>query len=359
MLQTSEKRRAVGEAHRALRDFREFRASLRHLSAATVQSGRRTNSLTALTQATEFHPQAVSEIPMWEAFQHRVGAFVQPPFESREYPSFMPMVDNWRTRIVSDRGMTPTVLETGIEGIAGPSITVPTHDDADPTGGPVKREELAQRPPRTFEFALSGDLARYGLSLSLEAGVEATPVVHSFPSYTWSGPRDPSVGPPRPARETDETAAPLGYFTGIGREGGAGRIWEYAIRRSTAPSKPDPVEVFSHIPPQLEALFRKIEELPEDWNSYGAARISPWSIAEARRIINEGMGLGLPAPAVSPASGASVSIEWQTDNADLVIDVDPQQGITYLMVNRASGVEIEGELNAGNRSEVLRKVMDF
>ena len=86
------------------------------------------------------------------------------------------------------------------------------------------------------------------------------------------------------------------------------------------------MNAFSHIPPQLEARLRDIGRLPQDWNSYGAARISPWAIAEARMIANEAIGLGLPVPAVSPASGASVGIEWQTSNADLVIDRRPPPG---------------------------------
>lgn len=122
--------------------------------------------------------------------------------------------------------------------------------------------------------------------------------------------------------------------------------------------RPREVEAFPHIPQQLEALFREIKELPENWNSYGAARISQWSITQARKIVNDGLALGLAVPRVSPASGASVGIEWQTDNADLVIDVDPRQGITYLTVDKTSGAEIEGELNVDNRFEILRKVTD-
>ena len=117
------------------------------------------------------------------------------------------------------------------------------------------------------------------------------------------------------------------------------------------------MNAFSHIPPQLEARLRDIGRLPQDWNSYGAARISPWAIAEARMIANEAIGLGLPVPAVSPASGASVGIEWQTSNADLVIDVDPHQGISYLLVNRTSGTETEGEMDSTNRPEILTKVL--
>lgn len=106
---------------------------------------------------------------------------------------------------------------------------------------------------------------------------------------------------------------------------------------------------------QLESLLAQIEALPENWNSYGAARISHWSIAQAAMTIKEALNLGLPLPAVSPASGASIGIEWKTPNAELLLDIDPQQGITYLIVDHARGTELEGELTADNQSGIIRK----
>ena len=117
-------------------------------------------------------------------------------------------------------------------------------------------------------------------------------------------------------------------------------------------------DTMNHIPPKLKARFQMIAELQEDWNSYGASPISPWSISQARSIINKGMAMGLPAPAVAPATGASVSIEWQTGNAGLIIDVDPQQGLTYLIADKAGGTETEGELNESNLSHILQKATD-
>ena len=114
-------------------------------------------------------------------------------------------------------------------------------------------------------------------------------------------------------------------------------------------------DTMNHIPPKLKARFQMIAELQEDWNSYGASPISPWSISQARAIANEGIALGLPAPAVAPATGASVSIEWRTGHADLIIEISPQEGLTYLLVDAASQSETEGEINDSNRSQILRK----
>ena len=363
MLQTSEIRRAVGQANKTPKDFQEYRASFGHLfvHAANVPSDRWPNSLAALTQVTGLHAQEVSTVPTREFFlSTTVDPFPHHTIEPREYFSSELMSNYWRDRIVSGAGATPAVIETGIQGAIGRVITVPTHDVTTPPGDPVNIEAPTQEPPRNVELTLSGHLTQFSQDPSTDAGIAPDLVVRGLPQlvfmpYTQPVSRDPSVGPPIPIHDIHSIAALSGYLAGIGREE-FGQPWEYATT-SDALNKPDPVDVFPHIPPQLEALFQEIEELPENWNSYGAARISRWSITEARSITDEGIGLGLPVPAVSPASGSSVGIEWQTSNADLIIDVDPQQGITYLIVDRTSGVEIEGELNAGNRSEVLRKVM--
>ena len=120
-----------------------------------------------------------------------------------------------------------------------------------------------------------------------------------------------------------------------------------------------------HIPPELEARFRKISELQKDWNSYGAAPISPWAIDQARSLVNTAMSSGLPAPAVSPAAGASVSIEWQTQSSELIIDVDPHHGTTYLIADRDNGngdngdsrPNIEGDLNDHNLLQILNNFL--
>ena len=362
MLQISEARRAAWEGHRALRDFQEARALLGHLAAANVRSYRLSNSPDASTQAMRLHADATKKIPMGEAFKHIAAESVQVFPRPRDYSSFMPIGSDWGAHTVPDGGTAPTLLETGIEELLGPGIMVLTHDAESPAGDTVNKGKPAQQMPGVFEAAFPGDLVGHVLDQPLDTVAEVFSVGHGAPRpmfipYTQTGAQDPSARPPGLVLETDDKAALLDRLTNIVREASAVVIWEYATRRSAATSEPDPVEVISHIPPQLEGLFREIEGLPENWNSYGAARISSWSIVEARKIVNEGMGLGLLAPAVSPASGGSVGIEWQTDNAELVIDVDPQQGVTYLVVERASGAEIEGELNADNQSEVLRKAM--
>ena len=130
---------------------------------------------------------------------------------------------------------------------------------------------------------------------------------------------------------------------------------------SHATSRPseESIDNYQHIPKRLMDLFSEIENLSEDWDSYGAARISSWSIAEAKKIVNDGMGLSLGSPAVSPASGAAVGIEWRTGGGELVIDVDPKLGITYFIAEARSGAEDEGEMDDDNRLGILQRIKDL
>ena len=363
MLQTSDIRRAIGETERGLRNSPMPRRPLPHLSQEDVQIERRPNYLAVSHQAVTPNVQAFIEDTMQELYLHRgyESALVSPV--PGNHLSLMPLAADSQAPTIAIKGVTLTVPETRIERVVGPLTKVPTRGAPDHLEDSVQTEEQSQKPPRTSDLILSDYLPRYRLDPALHTAIKTVPHAHNpsqlmLISYIQSDPRDSWVEPP-PAVDTVDKAALFTRLTGIGREEFGYGIWDHPIRRTDASGKPGPVEVFSHIPSHLEDLFREIEGLPEDWNSYGASPISPWSIAEARRITNEGMRLGLSAPAVSPASGASVGIEWQTNNTDLMIDVDPQQGITYLIVDRASGVETEGELNAGNLSGVLHQVMGF
>ena len=114
----------------------------------------------------------------------------------------------------------------------------------------------------------------------------------------------------------------------------------------------------SWLTPELENRFRQISELPSNWNSYGAQPIAPWSIAEAKKIVNEGLALGLLAPGVSPSAGAAIGIEWQTSRGELLVDIVPRDGITYLLTMKEGNQE-EGVLDDENLSSVLSQLTGF
>lgn len=362
MLQTIEIRRAVEESRRAIGAFQVSPALIRHPSPKYVLTERRSNSIAALTQAADLHAQTVSEPPTWEDFRHPTGTPTQSFSEPGDHQSLVLAAGDPVKWIIHRRATTPTTPETQIAGIIGHGGTVTTfYAGFRPSENPIRRDEQVESLPRAYESGTPHDESPQSLDTFPEAGLPQTTVAHSIPhqvfiSHVRSGARNPLIRAPHPGVDTYNPAVLLGYSAGTRQETELEYLREYATGTSAAQSNPVPVDVFPHIPQHLEDLFCKIERLPENWNSYGAAQISQWAIAEARKIVNDGMGLGLGVPAISPASGASVGIEWQTDNTDLVIDVDPQEGITYLIVDRNSGAEIEGELNADNRFEVLRKV---
>ena len=117
-------------------------------------------------------------------------------------------------------------------------------------------------------------------------------------------------------------------------------------------------DAFPHIPAQLVDRLDSFKDLEYDWNSYGAGPIPEWSIAVAKKYVEYGMRMGLPAPWVVPGSGGSVGIEWQIGSKLLYVDIEPLRipdKVTYLMADDDNGMEIEEALNDGNVDDVVRK----
>lgn len=111
------------------------------------------------------------------------------------------------------------------------------------------------------------------------------------------------------------------------------------------------------IPAELDQRLHLISQLPQDWNSYGAVPIAPDSIAETRRIIELGLGLGLPVPRVSPMSRASMSIEWDTTCGELVIDILPTKEKSFALALDEDDEDLEGVLDDTNIDDILHRLV--
>ena len=111
------------------------------------------------------------------------------------------------------------------------------------------------------------------------------------------------------------------------------------------------------LPPNLEKRFQLLAALPPDWNSYGAGPLSPTALTAARAIVSTGMTMDLPQPHISPAAGGSVEIEWDTNHAELLIDVDPHYGTTYLFTDTATGHETEDYLDEAGLPDLLKQLL--
>ena len=109
----------------------------------------------------------------------------------------------------------------------------------------------------------------------------------------------------------------------------------------------------------MEKMLRSFSELPENWDSYGCSAISLDAINEARRILRAAIILKLPDPWVAPGGDAGIGIQWDTDRAELYIDVIPEEETTYVLTPKAGNVgEADGVLTMGNLSEVLNQLAE-
>jgi hypothetical protein len=67
--------------------------------------------------------------------------------------------------------------------------------------------------------------------------------------------------------------------------------------------------------------FRSLMALPPNWDSYGARRISVWSIEAAVGLLLQVMRVDTPHPSIVPTSDGYVQIEWHTRGIDLEVEV--------------------------------------
>ena len=106
----------------------------------------------------------------------------------------------------------------------------------------------------------------------------------------------------------------------------------------------------------MEETLLRFSELPENWDSYGGRAISPDAIDEARRILRVAINLNLPEPWVAPGGDAGIGIQWDTDRAELYIDVVPEEETTFALTPKAGNVdEADGVLTMDNLVGVLNQ----
>ena len=89
--------------------------------------------------------------------------------------------------------------------------------------------------------------------------------------------------------------------------------------------------------------MRKLDELqnlPEDWDSYGADPISPNAIAKAKSIIisvtsSFGIAIGdvVQLTDVIPIADGGVQLEWVGPHAELEIEISPNGNIGLLYIS--------------------------
>lgn len=109
-----------------------------------------------------------------------------------------------------------------------------------------------------------------------------------------------------------------------------------------------PREVLS-IPQHLASVAHQMEQLlnlKENWNSYGAHRISRDSVASAMYVLTA-YNTGIPVPDVFPTAKGGVKLEWGDDSESVELEFQPEGAIAIL-------IDESGEM----RESVVRDLND-
>ena len=108
---------------------------------------------------------------------------------------------------------------------------------------------------------------------------------------------------------------------------------------------------------EMEETLRRIAELQENWDSLGGPAISPAAIAEARDILSAAINLSLPTPWVAPGGDAGVGIQWDTNRAELYIDIVPGEETTYVLTPKSGTADADdGVLAKANLPVILTQL---
>jgi hypothetical protein len=74
--------------------------------------------------------------------------------------------------------------------------------------------------------------------------------------------------------------------------------------------------------PQTTKALYAILALDDNWDSYGAKRISPEIASAADELLRDIMLASTPAPQVVPSANGSIQLEWHIGGIDLEIEVE-------------------------------------
>jgi hypothetical protein len=115
-----------------------------------------------------------------------------------------------------------------------------------------------------------------------------------------------------------------------------------------AAGKYNVVVLSSQVPMWVEPTLRaysQIQELADDWDSYGAKKVNHDLIRSSLLVLTQVMGPLSPVPSVVPLADGGLQLEWHRKQQDLEIVFPVDDTPQFIYQNRATGEEREGFAN--------------
>lgn len=120
---------------------------------------------------------------------------------------------------------------------------------------------------------------------------------------------------------------------------------------------PAPVHVLPDWVRPTVAAFIGIENLVDNWDSYGGKAINRDLINQSLFMLGMVMQPNSPAPSVVPMSDGGLQIEWHRRQQDLEIVFTTDEAPQFFYRNRATGVLDEGSVR--DTEKLIRLVRDL
>lgn len=83
--------------------------------------------------------------------------------------------------------------------------------------------------------------------------------------------------------------------------------------------------------PRLMRELEMLSELPEDWDSYGAQRVSATARERCTDLLTCSASSGMPRPALVPTSKGGLQLEWMGEGYYLEAEVYPDGAVVYVV----------------------------
>jgi hypothetical protein len=116
-----------------------------------------------------------------------------------------------------------------------------------------------------------------------------------------------------------------------------GPSWINTVTTGLGASPADTPPGKSDMPESLSQRLDLLLSLPDNWDSYGAAPISPNTISRVEAALREifmVVGEDTPLPFVAPANDGTIVLEWKTaEGRELTLDIPPDGGpMSFLLI---------------------------